>query len=185
MKTYCGKAVLLGVVFLLIGLATPAQSRKGKTMTTAPKLVVTKLKIGDGEAFEVRGKATFTLAAANSDASLAGTITYILPEDARAKIAQITGKPLTQVPPSIVQNDIVGQLQKLTECPVIHLDFPAMDGVALGTTIHFNRFVLDIKEGEQEIAQYVCTIARQVNRGLPYRGAIRRINEIISGEESQ
>jgi hypothetical protein len=108
-----------------------------------------------------------------------------LPDDARAKIAQITGKPLAQVPASITQQDVVGQFQKLTECPVVHIDFAAMDVMVAGAKLHFNRFVLDIKEGEHDISIYVCTIAKQINKGLPRRGPIRRINEILNGEEPQ
>lgn len=185
MKAHRLPAFLLCCVFLVVGLAAPAQTKKGKTITTGPKLVVTKLKVSDGEAFEVRGQATFTLAAANPDSSLAGTITYSLPNDARARMAQITGQPLAQIPQSIRQPDVVGLFQKLTECPVVHIDFPAMDMVVQGAKIHFNRFVLDIKEGEHEIAPYICVIARQIKQGRLYRGAVQRINEIINGEERQ
>ncbi len=185
MKSVTLKFFLLSLCLFVIGVSAQAQAKKGKTYTTAAKLVVAKLKVSDGESFDVRGKATFTLTAANSDDSLAGTITYTLPEEARAKIAQITGKPLAQIPQSITQADVVGQFQKLTECPVVHIDFSAMDVMVAGAKIHFNRFVLDIKEGEHEISIYVCTIAKQINRGLPRRGPIRRINEILNGEETQ
>ncbi|HEX4946094.1 MAG TPA: hypothetical protein VFZ34_05505 [Blastocatellia bacterium] len=186
MKTFTRTAVLLSLCLFLVGVSVQAQAKKkGNSYTTQAKLVVTKLKVSEGETFDVRGKATFTLVAANSDDSLAGTITYTLPEDARAKIAQITGKPLAQIPQSITQTDVVGQFQKLTACPVVNIDFPAMDVMVAGAKVHFNRFVLSIKEGEHEVALYVCTIARQINNGLPRRGPIRRINEILNGEEAQ
>jgi hypothetical protein len=185
MKSVTLKFFLLSLCLFVVGTAAQAQAKKGKPYTTAAKLVVTKLKVSDGESFDVRGKATFSLTAANSDDSLAGTITYTLPDDARAKIAQITGKPLAQVPASITQQDVVGQFQKLTECPVVHIDFAAMDVMVAGAKLHFNRFVLDIKEGEHDISIYVCTIAKQINKGLPRRGPIRRINEILNGEEPQ
>jgi hypothetical protein len=186
MKTFTLKVSLLSICLLVLGLAAQAQvKKKGETITTAPKLVVTKLKVSEGETFEVRGKATFTLTAANADDSLAGTLVYTLPEDARAKIAQITGKPLAQVPASVTQTDVVAQFQKLTECPVIHLDFSAMDVVVLGAKVHFNRFVLDISDQGKPIHMMVCKIAEQIKRGLPRRGPIRRINEIINGEEPQ
>lgn len=183
MKSFGLKASLLSCVLFLLGVSAQAQAKKGKTYTTAAKLVVTKLKVSDGESFDVRGKATFSMVAANSDSSLAGTITYTLPEDARAKIAQITGKPLAQVPQSITQPDVVGQFQKLTECPVVHIDFSAMDVMVAGAKLHFNRFVLDIKEGEHEVSIYVCTIAKQINNGRNFRGVVARINEILAGEE--
>ena len=54
-----------------------------------------------------------------------------------------------------------------------------------GVNLHFNRFVLDVKEGSHPIQMYICTIARHINNGLPRRGPIRKINEVINGEESQ
>ncbi len=186
MKTVTLKVFMLGLCLFIVGVGAQAQAKKKAVpYITAPKLVVTKLKVSDGESFDVRGKATFTLTAANNDDSLAGTITYVLPDDARAKIAQITGKPLAQIPQSITQTDVVGQFQKLTECPVVNLDFPAMDLMVNGAKVHFNRFVLSMKEGEHDVSIYVCTIARQIGKGLPRRGPIRRINEIINGEEPQ
>ncbi len=186
MKTVTLKVFMLSLCLFVVGVSIQAQAKKkGATYTTAVKLVVTKLKVSDGESFDVRGKATFTLTAANNDDSLAGTITYALPDDARAKIAQVTGKPLAQIPQSITQTDVVGQFQKLTACPVINIDFPAMDVMVQGAKIHFNRFVISMKEGEHEVSIYVCTIAKQINNGLPRRGPIRRINEVLNGEESQ
>jgi predicted RecA/RadA family phage recombinase len=186
MKTFTLKAITLSVCLLVLGIAAQAQDKKkGETITTTPKLVVAKLKVSDGETFDVRGKASFTLTAANADDSLAGTIVYTLPEDARAKIAALTGKPLAQVPQSVTQTDVVAQYQKLTECPVIHLDFSAMDVVVLGAKIHFNRYVLDINDGGRPIHMMICKTAEQIKRGLPRRGPIRRINEIINGEEPQ
>lgn len=186
MKIFTLKACLLSVSLLVLGIAVHAQTKKkGETITTEPKLVVTKLKVGEGETFEVRGKASFTLTAANSDDSLAGNITYTLPEDARQKIAQLKGIAAAKVPATVTQKDVVAQFQKLTECPVLHLDFPAMDMVIEGVNLHFNRFVLDVKEGSHPITLYMCTIAKQIKAGLPRRGPIRRINEIISGEEPQ
>jgi hypothetical protein len=186
MKSYTLKAFLLSLSLIVLGLSVHAQAKKkGDTITTDPKLVVTKLKVGEGEAIEVRGKATFTLSAANSDDSLAGTVTYTLPDDARSRIAQIKGISPGKVPATVTQKDVVAQFQKLTECPVIHLDFPAMDLVVEGVNLHFNRFVLDIKQSAHPISEYVCVIARQINNGRPRRGPIRKINEIINGEETQ
>ncbi|MFN7926458.1 MAG: hypothetical protein U0Y68_00660 [Blastocatellia bacterium] len=186
MKIFTLKACLLTLSLFVLGLGVHAQTKKkGDTITTEPKLVVTKLKIGEGETFEVRGKASYTLTAANSDDSLAGVVTYTLPDDARNKIAQMKNIAVAKVPTTVTQKDVVSTYQKLTECPVLHLDFPAMDLVIEGVTLHFNRFVLDVKEGPNPITLYMCTTARQIKNGLPRRGPIRRINEIINGEETQ
>ena len=176
--------IVLGVAVL--GVATQAQTKKkGETITTAPKLVVTKLKVSEGESFDVRGKATFVLAAVNSDDSFTGTITYTLPEDAKAKIAQITGKPLSQIPATITQAEVNGNFQKLTECPVLHVDFSAMDLVVAGAKVHFNRFTVDISDSGREITMLACKMAVQINVARQRRGIIRRMNEIINGIEPE
>ena len=184
MKTNTLKVLFLSACLVIVGIAAQAQGKKkGETITTAPKLVVTKLKISEGESFDVRGKATFVLAAVNSDDSFTGTITYTLPEDARAKIAQITGKPVAQVPATITQAEVNGNFQKLTECPVLHLDFSAMDLVVAGAKVHFNRFTVDISDSGREITMMACKMAVQINVGRQRRGIIRRMNEIINGFE--
>ncbi|HYE73107.1 MAG TPA: hypothetical protein VEF04_07250, partial [Blastocatellia bacterium] len=83
-------AIFLTLCFFVFTVAAQdqAQPPKTETITIGPKLVISKLKVGEGEAYEVRGKASFTFTGANSDDSIAGVLTYALPEDARAKIAQ-------------------------------------------------------------------------------------------------
>ena len=186
MKTNTLKVLFLSACLLVVGVATQAQAKKkGETITTVPKLVVTKLKVSEGESFDVRGKATFVLAAVNSDDSFTGTITYTLPEDARAKIAQITGKPVAQIPATITQAEVNGNFQKLTECPVLHVDFSAMDLVVAGAKVHFNRFTVDISDSGREITMLACKMAVQINVGRQRRGIIRRMNEIINGIEPE
>lgn len=184
MKSSILKAVVMSVSLMVLLSGAQAQNKKkGETITTKAKLVVTKLKVGEGEAIDVRGKATYTLTAANSDGSLAGTITYALPDEARQKISEVTGKPLASIPASITQADVVAEFQKLTECPVVHLDFKPMDVMVAGAKLHFNKYVLDISDEGKEINNMVCIIARQINAARPYRGPVRRINEIINGLE--
>ncbi len=186
MKTNTLKVLFLSTCLVVLGVAAQAQvKKKGETITTAPKLVVTKLKVSEGESFDVRGKAVFTLAAVNSDDSFTGTITYTLPEDAKAKIAQITGKPVAQIPATITQAEVNGNFQKLTECPVLHVDFSAMDLVVAGAKIHFNRFTVDISDSGREITTLACKMAVQINVGRQRRGIIRRMNEIINGIEPE
>lgn len=179
-------AIFLTLCFFVFTVAAQAQDKKGETITLGPKLVISKLKVGEGEAYEVRGKASFTFTAANSDDSISGTITYSLPEDARAKIAQMTGKAVAQVPASITRKDVVATFQKATECPVVHLEFTPLDVNIAGVNAHFNRFVLDVEQsGGHEIHNLVCIWARQINTGRARRGIIARMNVIITGEEPQ
>jgi hypothetical protein len=182
-------AILIGLCLLANSISALAQ-KKPETISTLPKLVLTKLKVGEGEVYDVKGKATFTLTAANSDDSVTGTITYTLPEDARQKIAQITGKPLSAIPTSITQKDVVADFQKATACPVVHLEFAAMTTDVAGAQLHFNRFVLDINETQptanneqKELVQLFCVWTRQINNGRARRGVIATINRILNGEE--
>jgi hypothetical protein len=172
----------LCILFTVVSVSAQGQA-KGETISTSTKLVVSKLKNGDGAANEIRGRAMFTLSAANNDGSLVGSITYTIPDEARARIAQAAGKPLTQIPVRVTHKDVVATFQKTTECPVLHLEFTPLDVNVGGTTIHFNRFVLDINEDGQKLSRLLCVVAKQINANRSYRGVIKQINTVITGED--
>src|SRR4029434_948274 len=122
--------------------AAPA-TPKPVVFTTSPKVTVAKLKTGETESYDVRGKITFTITAANSDDTVAGTVNYTIPDDARQKIAAITGKSLNSVPSSITRKDTVAGFQKMTAPPIIHLEISPMEVDVAGAKINFNRVQLD------------------------------------------
>jgi len=165
---------------------------KPVAFATAPKVTVAKLKTGAGEndVYDVRGKITFTITAANSDDTVAGTINYTIPDEARQKIAAITGKPLNSVPSSITQKDTLTEFQKLTAPPIIHLEIKPLDVDVVGAKIHFNRITLDVngrestdqKYSNEEMETLLTVWARQIANGRPRRGIIARINKLIAGE---
>src|SRR5678810_562209 len=105
--------VLVGVM----AMAVAAQNRKRVVFLSQQKIAIGTLSDGS----DVRGKATFTVTAANSDDTLAGTFTYVIPDEARQKIAQLTGKQLTAVPSTFTVKDVVASFQKQTACPVVHI----------------------------------------------------------------
>ena len=185
MNTRTFSAILTLVCLLALSVTAVAQqkAKKPETISTVTKLVVSKLKISEGEAFDVKGKATFTLVAANSDDSVTGTITYVVPEDARQKVAQLAGKPIAEVPATVTVKDVTANFQKATACPTVHLEFSPMDVKIAGVNSHFNRFVLDINEGAPELAKLFCVWTKQINAGRPRRGVITRMNVILNGEE--
>ncbi len=166
---------------------------KPVAFATAAKLTVAKLKISETEAYDVRGKITYTVTAANSDDTVAGTMNYTIPDDARQKIAAITGKPLNSVPQSITRKDIVAGFQKLAAPPIIHLEINPMDIDVLGANVHFNRIVLDVnardsiptelKFTNDEIEVLFTIWARQIANGRPRRGIISAMNKRIAGED--
>src|SRR5262245_52706460 len=169
--------------------ATPV-TPKPVVFTTAPKVTVAKLKTGETESYDVRGKITFTITAANSDDTLAGTINYTIPDDARQKIAAITGKSLNSVPSSITRKDTVAGFQKMTAPPILHLEINPLEVDVVGAKINFNRIQLDVtahdssdqKYSNEEIETLLTKWAQQIATGRPRRGIIAAMNRRIAGE---
>jgi hypothetical protein len=182
-------STLLAALFLLAlgttALAQGAQKTGKVTITTPTKMVISKIKISEGDAYDVRGKASLTLTAANSDDTVTGNLTYTVPDDARQKIASMTGKPLAQVPSTVTLKDITGSFQPTTACPVIHLEFSPTQVDIAGVKAVFGRFVLDINQSSQEKDLLFCKWAEQINSSRSRRGIIRRLNELINGVEEE
>ncbi|MBO0859862.1 MAG: hypothetical protein J2P21_15640 [Chloracidobacterium sp.] len=159
--------------------------------TTSPKLTVAKLRAGESDAYDVRGKLSFTVTAANSDDTVAGALNYEIPEDARRKIAVLTGKPLSGVPLSITYNGVIAAFQKMTATPIIHLEISPMNVVVAGAKMRFNRIVLDINARDSSATKFtndemeaLFTVwARQIVAGRLRRGVIAMINRRIAGKD--
>lgn len=194
MNTKLSRTIFALACLLCAGIVAQAQAPqavpKATVYTTAPKLVIAKLRNGDQDVYDVRGKLTFTVVAANSDDTIAGNITYTLPDDARQKIAAQTGKPLNTVPASITHKDVIATFQKATTPPVLHLELSPMDVDAAGAKLRFNRVALDVNAREGNTAQYTSeemealfTVwAKQILNGRSRRGVIARMNRAINGE---
>jgi hypothetical protein len=173
----------------------PAQQppRRPVVFTTAPKLTVAKLQTGEAETYDVRGKLSFTVTAANSDDTVAGAINYTVPDEARHKIAALTGKPPGSVPSSITHKGAIAVFQKMTAAPIIHLEIRPIEVDILGVKMRFNRIVLDInaREGSgakftnDEMESLFTSWARQIGSGRLRRGVIAMINRRIAGQDDQ
>src|SRR5262245_19081115 len=167
--------------------ATP----KPVVYTTSPKLTVAK--IGEGEGYDVRGKISFTIQAANSDDTIAGVVSYTIPDDARQKIAAITSKSLGSVPSSITRKDSVAEFEKMTAPPIIKLVIKPLEVDVVGAKMRFNRVTLDIpahdssdqKYSNEEMETLITKWAQQIANGRPRRGIIAQMNRRIAGEEDQ
>ena len=170
--------------------AQPATPRP-VVFTTTPKLSVAKLRTGETDAYDVRGKLSFTVTAANSDDTVAGAINYTIPDDARQKIAALTGKPLGSVPSSITYGGVIAAFQKMTATPIIHLEISPMEVDVAGAKMRFNRIVLDInardssdtKFTNDEMEALFTVWARQIVAGRLRRGVIAMINRRIAGKD--
>ncbi len=160
-----------------------AQAAKPVVYTTPPKLAVAKLKSGESNIYDVRGKATFTLTAANDNDTVAGTLVYTIPNDARQKIAQHTGKPLDSIPAVVARKDVIAGFQHDTACPVVHLEMGAIELDVAGAKLQFNRIVLDIVETADDVPQHFCAWTRQINAKRQRRGIIASLNRLITVEQ--
>ena len=197
MKTTLTRIALIAICLTSLSLLAVAQGQtptiqpKPVVYNTKAKLVIAKLKQGEADAYEVRGQFTYTLTAANSDDTLVGTINFTVPDDARQKIAAMSGKPLQQVPTTFTQKNVVAEFQKGTGMPLIHLEIKPMDVSILGVTTRFGRIVLDVPGRESENSRYtvaemealITNWARQIQNGRSRRGIIARVIKVINGEE--
>lgn len=160
------------------------QSAKAPVIfTTAPKLVEAKLKLADGSNSTVRGRATLTVVQANQDDSLTGTLVYLLPVEARQKIAQSSGRKLTEVPAAITQKDLTANFHRGTSCPLVKLRVSAKDTEVGKTTLHFDNVALEISEKPDQVNQLFCSWTRQINAKRQRLGIIAAINRLITLEE--
>ncbi|NOT62903.1 MAG: hypothetical protein HOP19_22060 [Acidobacteria bacterium] len=195
MKTTLTRTALLALCVMSLSWLALAQAPpvtpKPVAYGTKAKLVIAKLKQGEADAYEVRGQFTYTLTAANSDDTLVGTINYTLPEDARQKIAAMSGKPLQQVPTTFTQKNVIAEFQKGTGMPIVHLEIKSWDANIVGVTTRFGRIVLDIPGRESENTRYTTAEmealltrwAIQIRRGASRRGIVARVIKVINGEE--
>ena len=139
---------------------------------------------------EARGQLRFTITAANADDTLSGTVEFTLAEETRKQLAQLTGKPLSQVPRVVSTSTAVAEFEKDTGPPVIHLEVRGATVEAAGVNIRFPLLVFDLKARQSEITRYtgaemealLTNWARQINSGRSRRGLIMRINRVIKGE---
>lgn len=193
MNTKFSRAIFAFVCLLGMGVIANAQTQytpKAVVFTTKPKMVIAKLKNGEADVYDVRGNVSFTVTAANSDDTVAGTLTYTIPDDARQKIASMSGKALNTIPATITRKDIIASFQKATEPPILHMEISATDIDVTGVKMRFSRIVLDINARDsnppdysvQEMEALITVWARQINGGRSRRGILARINKVINGE---
>jgi len=168
--------------------AQKANSRQTPQLvyTTLPKTSVAKLKSisksGAPVVHEIRGKVTFTLTAANNDDTLTGTLIFTIPNEARQKMAQASGKSLNSIPVSVAQKDVVAGFRRGAACPVVNLEIGALELDVAGVKLSFNRIVVDVIETPGEVPQHICAWTRQINSGRPHRGVIASLNRLITVE---
>jgi hypothetical protein len=150
--------------------------------TTPYKTIVAGLKLGESEVHEVRIKVTFTITAANYDDTMVGTLVFVIPEDVRKRIAEVSCEPLSSIPSSIKRKDVVAGFRKGTSCPIVNIETGATDLDVAGAKLSFKRIVVDMIETPQEVPQHFCLWTRQINAKRPHRGVIASLNRLITVE---
>ncbi|MEK7830083.1 MAG: hypothetical protein AAB401_03310, partial [Acidobacteriota bacterium] len=76
------------------------------------------MKLADGSNSVVRGRATLTVVKANENDSVTGTLVYLLPDEARQKIALSYGRKIADIPTNITRKDLTANFRRGTACPL-------------------------------------------------------------------
>ena len=163
--------------------ATAQSSRAPIVFTTVPKLVPGRLPISNGPDFVIRGRASLTVTTANDDDTLTGTLVYVLPSDARQRIAQLVGKSLADIPTSLAVKKVTAKFQRGTACPLVQLEILLKEADFGGTRLFFDHINLDIRETPDQINQLFCSWTRQINAKRQRQGIIAAVNRLITVEE--
>jgi hypothetical protein len=161
----------------------PAPQEPLVVYTTRPKIVAARLNLSESEAREVRVKVTLTLTSANYDDTLVGTLVFTIPEESRKKIAEVTCKPLTSIPPSVARKDVVAGFRKGTSCPTVGIEIGDTELDVAETKLSFKHVVVDVIETTDEVPQHFCFWTRQINANRPHRGVIASLNRLITVEQ--
>lgn len=168
------------ICLLLVSVSAQDEAKKCPKPTTETKQLSATIRIQDQSPMKIVGEASFTLTAMNSDDSLAGIFNFALPDKERQKIAQAMRKNLNDIPAVISLKDVIAQFHKGTECPVLQLDFVAMEIEIAGEKVKLRRFTLNLKEADDSIMIYVCKVARLMNVPTGAKSPIRRVNERLN-----
>lgn len=181
------RCFLFSFCFLLAPFFLAAQEkvRKTETISTAPKIIIGKIKISETQNFEVKAPAVYTLTGVNDDNTLTGNFVLTLPEEARQKIARANSKQAAEIPATATVKDVGSKLENKTHCPEIRLEFAALEIEFSGTKIHVDRFVLILTENPQKLSRALCIWAERTNKGDKNNGIVQYINLLLKGEEEE
>jgi hypothetical protein len=176
-------SVFLFSLFLLAPVYYGQQSTP-VIFTTQAKTASAKL-ISAEKKSPIEGMASFTVAQANDDDTITGTLVFTISEDARVKLAEFSGADLEEVPAKFSREDVTAQFLRGTSCPTLHLKIPPVEMEAAGITMKIERMMLDIAETQQQMSQLFCAWSRQINARRHRRGIIKAINRLINPEEEE
>lgn len=181
-------SLLFSLCFIVSALAqTPL---KATSYSVTSKTFTAKCKAGAQAEFDVPGQLSFTITVANLDATLTGTLEYLMPEDIRQKIATVSGTPLSRVSHRVTREKITARFEPDTAPPMLHLLIAPLEMEFAGAKVSFEKIVFDIparpnsitKYSSEEVEALLTVWAIQIRDNKPYRGIVARFNRVITGE---
>jgi len=168
---------------LTLRLNSNGQELKPVVLTTPPRAITASISTDEKDKnLKVHGKASFTITSANADDTVTGTLVFTISEDARQKIAELTGSDLKSTPTSYSRKNIIAHFRKGTACPVVSLEISKIELDLGGATAFLDHISPVINESPEQIALLFCSWARQINTDRHRLGIIAAINRLLSGD---
>lgn len=165
--------------------AVDGQTAPPVVFTTSSTIIKSQLKLPDGRKFLVTGAATLTITKANDDDTVAGTLVYTLSDAERKSLAEITGRPVAEIPGSFDIKDLTASFRRGASCPLIKLQVAIKELDLPGAKLIFERATLNIYESPDSLNQLFCSWTRQINAKRQRIGIIAAINRLIAPEKDE
>jgi ankyrin repeat protein len=158
-----------------------SENRRGKVIATDVQGISLRLKLKDGGTIDIPSRVSFTISLANYDNTVAGRLTFMLPEESRQKISGLYNIPVVNVPPSITLDKSAVEFDKNMLCPNLHLVFNQELIKAINIDIQSPAIKLPIQNSDVEVLKDLCTWVKMINKGAAHtRGIISSINRVIN-----
>lgn len=169
------------LIFALPVFAQDQKTKKPPPLIAKKKKLTSQFVINNQPIIGLKGKATFQVLQCNQDLSLTGIFTYQIDDHIRQKIAQTTKRDIRKIPTKIEQKNVITEFAKNTDCPVVKLDFKAMEFNLVEAKIRFHNFSLNWEDNQQGNSFLMCRLTYAASGYGDIN--IQRINELLIGDK--